>query len=124
MAQRIAQEWRTSTDGPLRLIGGDLDLAYVTAFYLPDRPLGFPVAYPAAAPGVNDARIKREGIVLVCYLHWDEPHCLHDSVRKAIDHILARTPAARRVEISIPGTPRGVRGQYPGFIIFTVSPQE
>jgi hypothetical protein len=123
LAQQMALEWRRTTNRPLRLVGGDLDLAYVSAFYLPDRPSAFAVSLSEPAPWVDEARILRDGIVLICYLHWDEPHCLHSAVRKVIDDILTRSPATRRIEIAIPGVPRGVRGQYPGFIIFIVPPK-
>lgn len=124
LAQQMALEWRTTTKRPLRLVGGDLDLAYVSAFYLPDRPSAFAVSLTEPAPWVDDARIRRDGIVLICYLHWDEPHCLHSAVRKVIDDILTRSPATRHIEVAIPGVPRGVRGQYPGFIIFIVPPRD
>jgi 4-amino-4-deoxy-L-arabinose transferase-like glycosyltransferase len=124
LAQQMALEWRTMTNRPLRLVGGDLDLAYVSAFYLPDQPSAFAVSLSEAAPWVDNSRIRRDGIVLICYLHWDEAHCLHSAVRKVIDDIVTRAPVMRRIQIAIPGILRGVRGQYPGFIIYVVPPKD
>jgi 4-amino-4-deoxy-L-arabinose transferase-like glycosyltransferase len=124
LAQYMAQEWRAATDRPMRLVGGDVDLAPMTAFYLPDRPSTFPVAEPQFAPWVDAARIRRQGISLVCYMHPEGPWCVHAAVLNAIDDLLAHTPAVRRLEVMIPGVPTGVRGQPPGFVVFTVPPQE
>jgi hypothetical protein len=124
LAQYMAQEWRAATDRPMRLVGGDVDLAPMTAFYLPDRPSTFPVAEPHFAPWVDTARIRREGISLVCYMHPEGPWCVHAAVLNAIDDLLAHTPAVRRLEMRIPEAPTGVRGRSPGFIIYTVPPQE
>src|SRR5205085_12472834 len=93
LAERIGQEWRATTPRPLRLVGGDLELAYVTAFYLSDQPLGLPLtlpyrlltsprfssdptadlplADPNLAPWIDAARVKREGIALVCHAWTD-----------------------------------------------------
>ena len=35
------KEWKQTTNRPLRLVGGDLDLTYVTAFYLSAKPSSF-----------------------------------------------------------------------------------
>ena len=66
LAQRLEREWRRTTDAPLRLVGGDLDLANVVAFYLPDQPSTFPFSEPQLAPWANDERISRQGIAIVC----------------------------------------------------------
>jgi 4-amino-4-deoxy-L-arabinose transferase-like glycosyltransferase len=124
LAQQMTREWRAVTNRPLRLVGGDPDLASVTAFYVPDRPSAFPIAEPQFAPWVDTARIRREGISLVCYMHPEGPWCVHSAVLNAVDDLLAHTPAVRRLEMRIPGAPMGVRGRPPGFIIFTVPPEQ
>src|SRR5262249_62101521 len=124
LAKQTTQEWPAVTKPPLPLVGGDGDLASVAAFYAPDRPSAFSAAEPQFTPWVDAARIRREGISLVCYMHWEGPWCVHAAVLTKIDDILAHTPAVRRLEVTIPGAPTGVRGRSPGFIIFTVPPQE
>jgi len=53
LADRVAHEWRRATDKPLRMIGGDSDLAYGVAFYLPGRPPAFPDFNRQLAPWVD-----------------------------------------------------------------------
>src|SRR5262245_14675807 len=77
LADRMLEEWKHATDKPLRLIGGDLDLVNVTAFYLADRPLTFPVEHHQYAK-VDAALIARDGIALVCHMHPDPDNtCVH-----------------------------------------------
>jgi hypothetical protein len=66
LAERVAHEWRRATDKPLRMIGGDSDLAYGVAFYLPGRPLAFPDFNRQLAPWVDVTRLPRDGIAIVC----------------------------------------------------------
>ena len=69
LADRIAHEWRLTTDRPLRLVGGNADLAYGAAFYLPDRPSTFPDFDRILAPWVDAARVARDGMASVCFAH-------------------------------------------------------
>jgi len=62
LAQRVQQEWRQTTNQPLKFIGGDADLAYGAAAYSPDKPLALP-----GLPMAEEAQLKRSGVVLVCY---------------------------------------------------------
>src|SRR5204862_4210183 len=64
LAERMLQEWRQVTDRPLLLVGGELDLSYSAAFYLPDRPVAYPTDLWWLAPWVDAARIARDGISL------------------------------------------------------------
>jgi hypothetical protein len=66
LADRVAHEWRRVTDKPLKMVGGDSDLAYGVAFYLPSRPQAFPDFNRLLAPWVDVTRLPRDGIAIVC----------------------------------------------------------
>jgi 4-amino-4-deoxy-L-arabinose transferase-like glycosyltransferase len=66
VAQATQQAWRAITGAPLRYIGGEGDLAYGVAFYLPDRPTAFPDLNRFMAPWVEPSEVTRDGIALVC----------------------------------------------------------
>ena len=125
LAARMMQEWRQTTDKPLLLVGGDLDLAYVTAFYLPDRPSAFPVSltWLPLAPWVDSDRIARQGIVLVCKSRKNDRDCIDWPVTDAIAAIVASGPSARRVVAEIARNYLGVAGQPSDYQIVIVPPR-
>ena len=118
LAERISHEWRQTTDRPLLLIGGDLDLAYGAAFYVTDGPTAFPVSLPHHAPPVDAERIARQGIALVCH-----GGCTHKAVRAKMEAIAADGPAGRRVEVDIDRSYLGVAGKPAHYLIITVPPR-
>ena len=69
LAERIEQEWRKSTDRPLRIVGGDLDLAYMAVFYMDERPAAYPAMEPENTPWVTPADIARNEIALTCNVY-------------------------------------------------------
>ena len=125
LAARIEEEWRKSTDRPLRIVGGDLDVANVTAFYLPERPSAYPVTEPENSPWVTPERFAKEGAVLVCYLYDNGQggrNCTV-SVLVAIDKLAATNPASRRVEVTLTRTFLGMAAA-PGHYQITVIPPQ
>jgi hypothetical protein len=64
LAPEVEKVWRQATDKPLRIVAGDL--AYQIAFYAKDRPDAFPDFNRTLAPWIDDARIRREGMAVVC----------------------------------------------------------
>ena len=74
LAERAEHEWRLVTDKPLRMVGGDGDLAAGAAFYLPGHVSSFPDSRPTMAPWVNETRLRRDGIAIIC--RRDDPDCL------------------------------------------------
>jgi 4-amino-4-deoxy-L-arabinose transferase-like glycosyltransferase len=126
LAERLMQEWRQVTDRPLRLVGGELDLSYTTAFYLPDRPVALPIGMPQLAPWVDAERIAREGISLLCYSRDDDAGgrtCVHHGMIESFE-ALARAPGSRHVEVEIRHSYLGVPGYAVRYFIFTVPPQK
>jgi 4-amino-4-deoxy-L-arabinose transferase-like glycosyltransferase len=124
LAERVRQEWRRATDKPLRLVGGDYDLSYTTAFYLPDRPSAFPAFDPQIGTWVDAARIAQQGIAMVCYHGTSpEPRCLHHLIGVKMDDIAARGPPGRRAVVELARRHLGMTGPSVRFIIVTVPPQ-
>jgi hypothetical protein len=126
LAERMMQEWRQVTTAPLLLVGGDLDLAYSTAFYLPDRPLAYPVGMERLTPWIDPARIGREGISFVCYSRDDNSGgrtCVHHGMIETFEAFAARAPGSRHVEVAIARTFFGITGEPVRYFIFTVPPQ-
>jgi 4-amino-4-deoxy-L-arabinose transferase-like glycosyltransferase len=66
LAPRVAHEWRRVTDKPLRMVAGESELAYGVAAYLPSRPSAFPDFNRKLGPWVDAARLKRDGVAIVC----------------------------------------------------------
>jgi 4-amino-4-deoxy-L-arabinose transferase-like glycosyltransferase len=123
LAERIEQEWRLTTAQPLRLVGGDLDLANVTAFYLPDRPSPFPISESQLAPWINYERVAREGLAIVCHAHLAGPLCLHRPIQEAMDDILSAHPPGRRAVLVIARNFAGIPGSSARYIIVTIPPE-
>jgi 4-amino-4-deoxy-L-arabinose transferase-like glycosyltransferase len=127
LAQRMMQEWRQVTDRPLRLVGGELDLSYSSAFYLPDHPVAYPTGMRQLAPWVDPARIAREGISLLCYSR-DDNHggrtCVHHGMIEDFEAIAARAPGSRKVEVEIARSYFGIPGQPVRYFIVSVPPAQ
>jgi 4-amino-4-deoxy-L-arabinose transferase-like glycosyltransferase len=83
IAQAVEQAWRAQTDKPLRIVGGNRPVVDGSNFYFSDPPATFVVTEPRRTPWVNEARIAREGIAIVC--PRAEPACL-----KELDAYVAR----------------------------------
>jgi hypothetical protein len=94
LANEIEKNWRAVTNQPLRLVGSVHELAYGTAFYLSDRPSSLNIVNPELTPWADDARVKREGIALLCPVEK----------RRCMDKLDAFTRVAadsRRVEVTV-----------------------
>ena len=76
IAQAVEQAWRGATDKPLRIVGGNRPVVDGSNFYFADPPATFVVTEPMRTPWVDQARIAREGIVIVC--PRAEPGCLRE----------------------------------------------
>ncbi len=126
LAEQVEREWKQTTNRPLRLVGGDLDLAYVTAFYLPEKPSVALVAEPHLSPWADLARIEREGIAMTCYARDDlvgGETCVHKPVIDAMQALAARDPRTRRVVVELARTHLGMTGKPTRYIIMTIPPR-
>jgi hypothetical protein len=66
VAQAVEQAWRGATDKPLRIVGGNRPVVDGSNFYFADPPATFVVTEPMRTPWVDEARIARDGIAIVC----------------------------------------------------------
>jgi 4-amino-4-deoxy-L-arabinose transferase-like glycosyltransferase len=66
VAQAVERAWRAHTDKPLRIVASYDSVANGTTFYFESQPSTFDIDNPAQTPWINDARIRREGIAIVC----------------------------------------------------------
>ncbi len=66
IAQAVEQAWRAQTDKPLRIVGGARPLVDGSNFYFADPPATFMINEPPRTPWVDQSRIEREGIAIVC----------------------------------------------------------
>ena len=66
IAQAVEQAWRAQTNEPLRIVGGNRPVVDGSNFYFTGRPATFVITEPARTPWVDQARIEREGIAIVC----------------------------------------------------------
>jgi 4-amino-4-deoxy-L-arabinose transferase-like glycosyltransferase len=58
--------WRTRTDRPLRVVGGDETYGDAAGFYSPDRPSVFIRFDPRTSPWIDTRRLPVEGFLALC----------------------------------------------------------
>ena len=110
LAQRVAHEWRRVTDKPLRMVAGESDLAFGVAAYLPWRPSAFPDFNRKLAPWVDAARLKRDGVAIVCLAA--DPTCSLPAAALGLNG--PRTEAdITRTYFGTPGRPDATRSHRP-----------
>lgn len=66
IAQAVQKAWREQTNAPLRIVGSFRTVVDGTNPYFPTRPATYAITSPKRTPWVDDDRIKREGIAIVC----------------------------------------------------------
>jgi hypothetical protein len=109
----VAHEWRRITDKPLKFVGGDGDLAYGVAFYLPGKAVAFPDFNRTLAPWVDVARLPRDGIAVVCPA--GDPTCMLPAT--------ALNLSGPRIEADITRSYFGRPGPTMRYLIMIVPPQ-
>jgi hypothetical protein len=116
VAGAIEQAWRAATDRPLRIVGSYETLMNGVVFYLPERPTTFEIVSPARTPWVDEARIAREGIALVC--PSAESLCT-----RALDARAAKSSDSKRTEIEISRPYLGIAGKPERYVIVAIPPR-
>ncbi len=66
IARTVQRAWRAHTNQPLRIVGSYDTIVNGIVFYLDDRPATFDIIAPAQTPTVNEDRIARDGMAIVC----------------------------------------------------------
>ena len=109
------REWRATTDKPLKLIAGPFVLVSSAAFYGTDRPSTFADFSHYLSPWADDARVAREGMVIMVDA---DPYWL-DRAAKYID----AAPGARRTEVTLTRRWLGFENTPKRFMIATIPPR-
>jgi 4-amino-4-deoxy-L-arabinose transferase-like glycosyltransferase len=115
LAAPVERLWRETSDQPLRLFSSYEDFNYGVAFYLPSRPLTVNALDGVPPPGL-DARIARDGIVLVCPAQAQG--CVNVANARA-----ARGPAGKRIEVDVTRRFLGVGGHSARYLIIAIPPR-
>jgi 4-amino-4-deoxy-L-arabinose transferase-like glycosyltransferase len=116
IAIEVEKNWRTFTNQPLRLVGSYQYLADSTAFYLSDKPSTVDLILRNRTPWADDARIKREGIALIC--RRKEQACIDKA------EIIARAaPESRRIDVTVVQRYLGMEGFPIDYALVLVAPE-
>jgi 4-amino-4-deoxy-L-arabinose transferase-like glycosyltransferase len=114
--QAAEREWRATTDKPLKLVGGPFVLVSSAAFYGTDRPSTYADFSRYLSPWVDDARIARDGMAILC--NPDHPFCLD-----RMGEFIARSSAARRTEVTVARSWLAFTSEPKRFVIAIVPPR-
>jgi hypothetical protein len=95
------------------MVAGESDLAYGVAAYLPGRPSAFPDFNRKLAPWVDVARLKRDGVAIVCQAA--DPTCGMPAAALEL--------AGPRTEVEMTRTYFGTPGRTGRYTIVIVPPQ-
>ena len=116
VAAAAEREWRQTTTAPLRLVGGPFALAGPAAFYMADRPSTYADFSPYLSPWVDQARLAREGVAIICPV--EDAGCLY-----GLNTLTAAGPPGRRDEVTLVRHWLGFTGGAQRFVIATVPPR-
>lgn len=99
VAPWVEATWRSRVAAPLRIVGGDN--AYGTAFYLADKPTAFPDFNKTEAIWMDEARVTRDGMAMVCRV--DNANCVAEARRRAAADPRGGTPVDVTVARALAG---------------------
>jgi len=112
----MQEQWRKTTNKPLKLIAGPFGLISTAAFYGADRPMTFADFSPYLAPWATPARIASEGMAIACAV--DERGCL-----TAMNGLIANAPKSTKTEVVLRRHLLWFDGPPARFVIAVVPPQ-
>jgi len=112
----MQEQWRKTTNKPLKLIAGPFGLISTAAFYGADRPMTFADFSPYLAPWATPARIASEGMAIACAA--DERGCL-----TAMNGLIANAPKSTKTEVVLRRHLLWFDGPPARFVIAVVPPQ-
>jgi hypothetical protein len=123
LAEPVERVWRDTTDQPLRLFGGHEEFTDAVPFYMPSHPLAVHVLDGVAVSQSIEARIGRDGIVLVCPTRSPERPSTGLCVDRAIARARCSLPGAQ-VEVEVFRRHLGVGGKRARYLIITIPPMQ
>jgi hypothetical protein len=115
-ARAAEEEWRKTTDAPLKIFGSYSILGRGMAFYIPGRASMVNIEDRRDTPWVGDSRLDEEGAALVCPA--EEKQCI-----AALDALAASHPPGRRVTKNLTRYYFGRPGISKEFVIVTIPPK-
>jgi 4-amino-4-deoxy-L-arabinose transferase-like glycosyltransferase len=117
VAQAVEKVWHETTDQPLRIVGSYENLLSGTLFYYRDRPSAYDIAGPRMTPWIDDARLARDGIAMVCPA--DNVLC-----KSALNARAEGASGGKRVEVEVSRSYMGYPTPAQRFVIATVPPAQ
>jgi 4-amino-4-deoxy-L-arabinose transferase-like glycosyltransferase len=115
LMEATEREWHKDTDKPLKLIAGPFALVSSASFYGKDRPSTYAHFSSYLSPWVDNARIARDGMAIMCF---DTELCL-----QYMGEIAARYGGGRRVDMILQRQWLGFTGRSARFAITIVPPR-
>lgn len=94
IARAVERAWTARSTAPLRIVGSYSVIVNGIVFYFETPPSTLDIMSPMQTPWVDDERIKREGIVIVCPV--PESYCVD-----AMNGYAARYPSAAVEDVSL-----------------------
>jgi hypothetical protein len=113
LAALAGREWQATTDRPLTIVAGLFKIVNTVAFYLPARPTTFADFSRYLSPDVDEARIAREGVVIICPAK--DTFCMQH-----LEELASRGPAGRRTDVELRRHWLWLEGPAERFVIATV----
>ena len=117
IAQAIDRAWHEHTDKPLRIVGSYTNIVNGVVFYLQDEPSTFDIMSPETTPWVDEDRIERDGIALVCPI--PEKECM-----QALDARARRAGNPAVTEVQIASTYLGFTDAAVRYVIAIIPPRK
>jgi len=113
LAEAAEREWRATTDRPLKILAGLFTTVNTSAFYMREHPATFADFSRYLSPDIDDARIAREGAVVVC--PGNDAYCMRN-----LNDMAARSPGGRRAEVTLSRRWLWLEGPPERFVIVTI----
>jgi 4-amino-4-deoxy-L-arabinose transferase-like glycosyltransferase len=115
LMEATEREWHKRIDKPLKLIAGPFPLVSSAAFYGKDQPSTYAHFSKYLSPWVNDERIRRGGMAIMCE---DTPLCL-----QFMEHVAAPFGGGRRADATLTRRWLGFESEPKHFVILIVPPK-
>jgi hypothetical protein len=116
VAEAVEKVWRETTDNPLRIVGSYENLISGTLFYYRDGPSAYDIANPRMTPWIDDAKLARDGIAMLCPV--DNVLCMN-----ALNARASAAPGGKRAEVDISRRYMGTSDPPQHFVIATIPPR-
>jgi hypothetical protein len=114
VARQLTELWHAQMAAPLRIVAGTESYALATTFYSADHPSHFIDFSTTRAPWIDDARLSRDGLAIICVS--DDKACLDETDR------FQSLKTTRLTLSNVSKTFLGNRGKAFSFVVLLVHP--